>query len=142
MQAFVCRLSRPGRSSLQRRPWRASSGLLAAVALLATPVARSDEPAPWTVVGTQGLVQIVIVPKDQARDREAYQRQVARLCPPERTCFVNFYENPTGEKVELPLSDAIAHAATARFRRSMKNGEELFQWSCRMGDSATEAQCF
>lgn len=88
--------------------------------------------APWTVVGHQGLLQVVIVPAERATDREAYQAQLARLCPGDRTCFVNFFTNSTGAAVALPLPDVIAEEATARFRRSTKNGAELFQWSCRM----------
>lgn len=90
------------------------------------------EEAAWELVGRQGLMQVVIVPAAKATDRAAYEAQIARLCPGDRTCFVNFFTNPTGAPVALPLPDAVAEEATARFRRSTKNGAELFQWSCRM----------
>ena len=112
--------------------------LLAAVAaLLAGPAPAQDG---WTVAGQQGLVRFVIVPAAQAGDAEAYQRQVAKLCEPERTCFLNFYTNSTGAPVAVPLPDAIAAEATATFRRSMKNGAERFQWSCRM--KMAQQECF
>lgn len=104
--------------------------------------AHADAGAPWQVVGAQGLLQVVIVPKASVRDTAAYQAEITRLCPPERACFINFYENTSGVKAELPLPDAIAAEATARFRRSMKNGAELFQWSCRMGVQASDTPCF
>jgi hypothetical protein len=115
---------------------------VACIAPSGATLVHAEEPAPWQVVGVQGLVQIVIVPKEQTRDASAYKVQIAKLCPPERTCFVNFYENTSGVKAELPLPDAIAAEATARFRRSTKNGAELFQWSCRLGLSANDSQCF
>lgn len=109
---------------------------------LASACCRAEEQASWQLVGVQGLVQVVIVPHELAHDASAYKVQIARLCPPERTCFVNFYENTSGAKVELPLPDAIAAEATARFRRSMKNGAEMFQWSCRVIEGVGDAQCF
>lgn len=96
--------------------------------------------AAWPVAGQQGLVRLVIVPAEQARDADAYLRQVAQLCDPERTCFLNFYTNSTGADLAVPLPDAIAAEATATFRRSMKNGAERFQWSCRM--KMPQQECF
>lgn len=77
-------------------------------------------------------MRLVIVPVDSARERDAYAQQVALLCPPDRTCFLNFYTNSTGAALVLPLPDAIDHEATATYRRSTKQGAERFMWSCRM----------
>lgn len=97
-------------------------------------------PETWNAVGQQGLVGFVIVPEAQARDRAAYARQVALLCEPERTCFLNFYTNSTGAVVALPLPDAIDREATAIYRRSAKQGAERFQWSCRL--QVSQEPCF
>ena len=114
---------------------------LACALACSTPAwAGAADAAAWDVVGRQGLVQMVIVPAAQAADRAAYQEQLARLCVPEQTCFVNFYANPTGAKVQLPLPDEVDHAATARYRFSAKNGVRVFQWSCRMKQD--EGECF
>ncbi|HTT11280.1 MAG TPA: hypothetical protein VMG60_10360 [Burkholderiaceae bacterium] len=86
----------------------------------------------WTVAGQQGLVHFVVVPVEQAGDQAAYERAIASLCEPERTCFLNFYTNSSGASVGVPLPDAIASEATATYRRSMKNGVQIFMWSCRM----------
>jgi hypothetical protein len=110
---------------------------LVAALLAALPAAAAES---WTLVGQQGLVRFVLVPAAQARDAGAYQRQIARLCEPERTCFLNFYTNSSGAPPALPLPDAIAAEATATFRRSAKNGSERFMWSCRMG--MPEQACF
>jgi hypothetical protein len=114
-------------------------GLWALAAVVCTGAGAAD-PAPWQMVGRQGLVQVVIVPEAQRSDVAAYQAQIARLCPPERTCFVNFHTNSSGAEPALPLPDAIASEATARFRRSAKNGAEVLQWSCRLG--MREGECF
>ena len=111
-----------------------------AAVCLAPAWAPAAEPSAWEVAGRQGLVQMVIVPAEQAADRAAYLAQLARLCAPEQTCFVNFYTNPTGAAVQLPLPDAVDHAATARYRFSAKNGVRVFQWSCRMKQDDDE--CF
>jgi hypothetical protein len=108
--------------------------------LLGVSGAAAAEGDSWAVVGHQGLVQVVIAPKEHATDFAAYQAQISKLCAPERTCFVNFFTNTSGAEAVLPLPDAIAAEATARFRRSMKNGVEVFQWSCRLGLGAGE--CF
>lgn len=96
------------------------------------PLAAHAADEAWVVAGQQGLVRTVIVPPDRVADRAAYQRQIDRLCEPEKTCFINFHTNSTGAPLTMPLPDAIAHEATAIFRRSAKNGTERFQWSCRL----------
>ena len=88
---------------------------------------------PWPVAGHQGLIRVVIVPADLARDREAYRQQIARLCMPGQTCFINFFTNSTGAPLAVPLPDAISNEATAIYRHSVKQGAELFRFSCRLG---------
>ena len=120
-----------GRGLLQALPWLLAAGLVQA---------QPQAPVAWTAVGQQGLVRFVIVPDAQARDRAAYAQQVALLCEPERTCFLNFYTNSTGAAVALPLPDAIDREATAVYRRSAKQGAERFQWSCRL--QVSQEPCF
>lgn len=110
----------------------------ALLALVFAGSAKAEEA--WPVAGQQGLVRYVIVPAAQAKQGEAYLRQVKLLCDPERTCFLNFYTNSSGAAAALPLPDAIAAEATATFRRSMKNGAERFQWSCRL--QMPQQDCF
>lgn len=110
-----------------------------ALALLCWPVGAAA-PEPWPVAGQQGLVQLVIVPAAMARERGAYAQQVPLLCPPERTCFLNFYTNSTDAVLAVPLPDAIDREATATYRRSAKQGAERFMWSCRM--QVTAEPCF
>lgn len=117
--------SRSSRPSLLAR-----SGLALFAAACALPAVSAAEP--WPVVGQQGLVRMVIVPAELAADQAAYEAQIARLCEPERTCFLNFYTNSSGAPVAMPLPDAISHEATATYRRSMKNGVQVFLWSCRL----------
>jgi hypothetical protein len=94
----------------------------------------------WPLAGRQGRINIVIVPEAQLRDEPAYRRQIERLCVPDQSCFINFYGNSTGAPLAVPLPDAIAGEATVVFRRSLKQGAELFQWSCRFGGEA--GRCF
>jgi hypothetical protein len=125
-----------GKSSVGATMAFAFASLVATVSI----EANAENLASWQVVGIQGSLQVVIVPKELAQNASAYQAQVAKLCQPAKTCFVNFYTNSSGVKPELPLPDAIASEATARFRRSTKNGVELFEWSCRL--STKDGQCF
>jgi hypothetical protein len=106
-------------------------GIACALQFLATAAPAADGER-WFAAGQQGLVRLVIVPLAQASDRGAYERQIAVLCDPERTCFLNFYTNSTGMDPAVPLPDAISSEATATYRRSMKNGVEVFTWSCRL----------
>lgn len=124
------------RTTVPHRPCLAAAAL--ALALVCSLPAAAE--TTWTVVGRQGLMQVVIVPREQAADLAAYRAQVPRLCAPDTTCFINFFTNSTGAAPALPLPDAIAAEATARFRRSTKNGVEVFQWSCRMGQGTPD--CF
>jgi hypothetical protein len=110
---------------------RIRTAAVTAVLVAAAPLQAASD-AIWTVAGRQGLVQLVIVPNDQAREKAAYDAQIGRLCEPERTCFLNFYTNTTGAPLGVPLPDAVDKEATAVFRRSAKQGAENFRWSCRM----------
>lgn len=128
----------PAEGPRRRRPLPALTRLLAAAALALPAAATAADN--WPVAGRQGLVRIVIVPAASAGDQAAYEQQIENLCEPERTCFLNFYTNSTGATPTVPLPDAIAHEATATYRRSMKNGVQIFLWSCRMKKPARE--CF
>ena len=94
---------------------------------------KTQEGEAWELVGRQGIVQYIIVPSDKLTDRSAYLAEIKRRCPALTTCFINFYANPSGVKPELPLPDAIFSAVAARYRRSLKSGMELLEWSCRLG---------
>lgn len=98
------------------------------------------EAQPWPEVGRQGVVQLVIVPLAQARDRDAYSRQIALLCHGQNRCFINFYTNSSGAALSTPLPDAVWQEPTAVYRLSDKRGAELFRWSCRLG--LEPATCF
>ncbi|MFG5408075.1 hypothetical protein ABXN37_08050 [Piscinibacter sakaiensis] len=117
----------------------AALGLALALAL-ATDAPAAAAAADWSVIGRQGLVRYVLVPAAAVADAAAYRVQIERLCEPERTCFLNFYANPAGAPLAVPLPDAIEREATATFRRSSKNGVERFQWRCRLQPVA--ADCF
>ena len=117
-------------------PW----GARALLAMMAAAMAPAHAQEAWITAGQQGLVRFVIVPAAAMRDRAAYARQVALLCEPERTCFLNFYTNSTGAPVAMPLPDAIDREATAVYRRSAKQGAERFQWSCRR--QVSQEPCF
>jgi hypothetical protein len=106
----------------------AGCALFVGYAVLAIPAVATD----WTVAGQQGLVRFIIVPMEQAVDERAYEREIVKLCDPERTCFLNFYTNSKSAPLTVPLPDAIADESTATYRRSMKNGVQMFTWSCRM----------
>lgn len=113
--------------------------LAATLALAPAGAALAAEPA-WPVAGQQGLVQVVLVPAAAERDREAYARQLQRLCAPERTCFVNFYAAPADGAVPWPLPAAVEQQPTATYRRSTKNGAERFMWACRL--QLPQGPCF
>lgn len=119
---------------------RTTIGRMKAILLLALLPLAAVASDPWTVVGRQGLVQVVVVPTARVTDRAAYDAQITRLCPPEQTCFVNFYANKAGVPLALPLPDEVMNQPTATFRRSMKNGAERFQWACRVQPG--EQGCF
>lgn len=110
----------------------ATAFALCAAAVVAADGPAPDAAAPWTVIGQQGLVRFVLVPAPQQAEQAAYERQIERLCDPERTCFLNFYTNSTGAALALPLPAAIEQEATATFRRSAKNGVQILTWSCRL----------
>jgi|GEM_PF-5061078 len=115
-------------------------------ALVALPVcaalgsAWAADSAGWSVVGRQGIVALVLVPDAQATDQQAYEREIDRLCPTGATCFLNFYTNSQHVPVTVPLPDSISNEATATFRRSTKQGAQMFMWSCRL--KATTGECF
>jgi hypothetical protein len=135
----MAHLSTTSHGQLQVRKSLAASAV-AAVAALAQSAAATAPAEAWPVVGQQGLVRFVIVPADKAADQVAYQEQIASLCDPERTCFLNFYTNSKRAAPSVPLPDTIANEPTATYRRSMKNGVQVFNWSCRL--KVPGAECF
>ncbi|HSD60502.1 MAG TPA: hypothetical protein VLC55_06575 [Burkholderiales bacterium] len=105
--------------------------LLILVALL--PVPAGAEPPAWQLAGSLGMLQFVVVSEARARDRALYDEAIAALCPQVPTCFLRFFTNSTGAPLVMPLPDEILAEPTATYQRSAKQGNELFQWSCRLG---------
>ena len=112
-------------------PSRLKTALIPVLALMPVLAAQAED-KPWTELGRQGLTRIVIVPTEQAADRDAYARQLQRLCPGSESCFINFYTNSQGAPLSLPLPDAVSSESTAVYRRSAKQGAELMRFSCRL----------
>jgi hypothetical protein len=94
----------------------------------------------WQVAGRLGLLQFVVVAESRAKEREFYDAIVKSLCEPDATCFLRFFTNSKKAPVKLPLPDAIFAEPTATFQRSAKQGNAVFQWSCRTGLAA--GNCF
>ena len=122
-------MARVGAALTSRRTLR---GTLLLMAVWTVPTVHAALDDPWPLAGQQGIVRSVIVPMDQARDRAAYARQVRLLCEPNQTCFLNFYTNSTGAPLSMPLPDATSNESTAAYRRSAKQGTEIFRWNCRL----------
>jgi hypothetical protein len=115
--------------------------VLAVLAMPANLVADTLPRGPgWQVAGRLGLLQFVVVSESRAKDREFYDAIVKSLCEPDATCFLRFFTNSKQAPVQLPLPDAILEEPTAVFQRSAKQGNALFQWSCRTGLAA--GNCF
>jgi hypothetical protein len=94
----------------------------------------------WQVAGRLGLLQFVVVAEARAKDRSFYDSIVKALCEPDTTCFLRFFTNSKQAPVRVPLPDAILAEPTATFQRSAKQGNAVFQWSCRTGLAA--GNCF
>jgi hypothetical protein len=118
------------RTKLQKMRWLPAAAAIALLSVQTAGVAAATDA--WRVIGQQGLVRFVVVPVERAVDQAAYEEQIVKLCDAGRTCFLNFYTNSTSADPTVPLPDAIANEATATYRRSMKNGVQVFLWSCRL----------
>lgn len=113
-------------------------------ALLAAPAAFAAEALPrgsdWQVAGRLGLLQFIVVSESKAKDRDFYDSIIKMLCDPAETCFLRFFTNSKKAPVRVPLPDAILAEPTVMFQRSAKQGNAVFQWSCRIGVAA--GNCF
>ncbi|HEX9180136.1 MAG TPA: hypothetical protein VF859_07065 [Burkholderiales bacterium] len=98
-------------------------------AQLAGPAAA--EATAWQVAGSLGMMQFVVVSESRAKDRAVYDEAITALC--QSTCFLRFFTNSTGARLAVPLPDAILAEPAAMYQRSAKQGNEIFQWSCRLG---------
>ena len=109
------------------------ASLLAGSALTAHAATADENPAAtWTVMGHQGIVLMVLVPVDQAKNEQAYEQQIGLICKEAINCFLNFYTNSRNVPTAVPLPDEISNEVTATYRKTYKKGVPLFTWSCRM----------
>ncbi|HEY9194254.1 MAG TPA: hypothetical protein VIO81_15400 [Methyloversatilis sp.] len=110
-------------------------------ACLLPAVVRADSPDNWTLAGRLGLLQFVVVPEASARDGDYYRRIIDEVCADRvASCFVRFFTNSSGARLDFPLPDAVLNEPTVMFQRSAKHQREQFQWSCRLG--MAESSCF
>lgn len=112
-------------------------GVLFPPAVFAADLPRGPD---WQVAGRLGLLQFVVVAESRAKEREFYDTIIKSLCEPDTTCFLRFFTNSKQALVQVPLPDAILAEPTAMFQRSAKQGNAVFQWSCRTGLAA--GNCF
>lgn len=112
--------------------------IVLALVLPTTPLAAEERG--WQVAGALGLMQFVVVDSARARDEALYRDAIRSLCPAEGTCFLRFFTNSRGVAPAVPLPDAIAAEPAALYSRSAKQGNEFFQWSCRLAPSG--GNCF
>ena len=108
--------------------------VIAALAVTGTVQAQPQEGADrsWQLAGSLGMLQFVVVSEARAKERALYNEAIAALCAPGATCFLRFFTNSSGASLGVPLSDAILAEPTAMYQRSAKQGNEIFQWSCRL----------
>lgn len=114
--------------------------IITALALGALATAPRAEERGWQLAGALGMMQFVVVDAPRARDEALYRDAIKALCPPQGTCFLRFFTNSRGAAVAVPLPDAIAAEPAAIYSRSTKQGNETFQWSCRLATVA--GNCF
>ncbi len=115
-------------------------GALAAIAAL-SPAAAADSASDWQLAGRLGLLQFIVVPEASAQDRAYYDRIIEEVCADRgSSCFLRFFTNSTGAKLDFPLPDVVLNEPTVMFQRSAKHQQEQFQWSCRLRRAAST--CF
>lgn len=86
----------------------------------------------WQLAGSLGLMKFVVVSGERIRERAFYDGVIGALCEPDTTCFLRFFTNSTDAPVAMPLADAILAEPAASFQRSVKQSNEVFEWSCRL----------
>ncbi len=118
----------------------AKPALITALVLVFQATPLDAEERGWQVAGALGLMQFVVVDAGRARDEALYRDAIRSLCPAEGTCFLRFFTNSRGATPAVPLPDEIAAEPAAMYSRSAKQGNEFFQWSCRLAPSG--GNCF
>ena len=88
----------------------------------------------WSVVRTQGMVKLVVVPKARERDYSLYEDAVAKLCPRDRHCGVQFWSDrrhvPPGSP--LNMTDAQLNARLAAYVQNPRTGHRELVYDCRI----------
>ncbi len=113
---------------------RTAQLLLASLLGYASTSSLANDSAPdWVEAGRLGMLQFIVVPQAHAGDEAYHKAIIKQLCPAETTCFLRFFTNSQNAPVGIPLDDRILAEPTATFQQSVKQQNQLFQWSCRLG---------
>ncbi len=78
----------------------------------------------YKLMGTQGVIRLVVMPSDLAEDREAHLRVAHHLCSGQRVCQVTFWIDESKAPRTLPMTDAQAAAVRASYNLNKNTGRD------------------
>lgn len=120
---------------------RASDRVLVAVlAFTAGALSFEVRAADWEVLGRQGRMQFVLVPKSQAADRQFFERAAKALCPPGQVCQVMFWTDRKYVASRTPFSDAQLNRLAAQYNQNPNTGFVQLLMPCRIDPNPN--RCF
>ena len=112
--------------------------LLAMILSLAAVPASSA--APWKLVHSQGVMNVVLIEKAHWKDQDQYRLAIASICAGKRICQVMFWKDAALVPKKLPMSDAQVAAKVAHWQYNGNTGLRRLLWSCKIVNDP--AECF
>jgi hypothetical protein len=98
-------------------------------------------PAYWQLIGSQGQIQFVLVPKSGRAEINVYEDARAALCEGRRFCYLLFWSDKRFVPQSLPMTDTQASHMTAKYTRNPDTGVDVFLWNCQI-NGEDRSSCF
>lgn len=103
--------------------------VIAGTATLAASGAFAGE---WNVVGTQGMMQFVLVSKAREADKQFFEETAKTLCGSRRVCQIMFWTDKKFVPFRSPFTDAQLSNQVAQYNHNQNTGFVQLLLNCRI----------
>lgn len=93
------------------------------------------------LLGQQGDMVMMAVPKSHAGDRAYIMRVAEGMCLRKTHCYVLFWQKGQGGARRLPMTDAQVRSQLASYTQNKATGKIEMLWNCRRFKDAPKASC-
>lgn len=90
--------------------------------------------ADWEHVGSRGMMEFVVVAKENIAEKKIYLDAIDSICAPNQFCHVMFWAKKDLVPTSWPMTEEQIQAMTLEYFYHANEEETIFTWNCDVID--------